>query len=50
VIGHRLEQYPFPIAYSARLLAIADEPADRLGKAGHFVELTAATLGVLALS
>jgi len=50
VIGHRLEQYPFPIAYPARLLAIADGPADQLEKAGHFVELTAATLGVLALS
>lgn len=50
MIGHRLEQYPFPIAFSARLLAIADGPADQLEKAGHFVELTAATLGVLALS
>jgi hypothetical protein len=49
VIGHRLEQYPFPIAYPARLLTIADSPADRLEKAGHFVELTAITLGVLAL-
>ena len=49
VIGHRLEQYPFPIAYPAHLLAIADDPADRLEKAGHFLELTATTLGVLAL-
>ena len=50
MIGHRLEQFPFPIAYPARLLAIADDPADRLEKAGHFVELTATTLGVLALA
>jgi uncharacterized RDD family membrane protein YckC len=49
VIRHRLEQYPFPIAYPAHLLAIADDPADRLEKAGHFLELTATTLGVLAL-
>jgi hypothetical protein len=49
-MGHRLEQYPFPIAYPARLLAIADDAADRLEKAGHFVELTAATLGVMTLS
>lgn len=49
VIRRRLEQYPFPIAYPARLLAIAEEPADRLEKASQFVELTAATLGVVAL-
>jgi hypothetical protein len=49
VIGHRLEQYPFPIAYPAHLLAIADDPADRLEKAGHFLELTATTLAVVAL-
>jgi hypothetical protein len=49
VTGHQLDRYPFPIAYPARLLAIADDPADRLEKAGHFVELTAVTLGVLAL-
>src|SRR6202042_2247956 len=46
---HRLERYPFPIAYPARLLAIADSPAVQLDSAGHFVELTAVTLGVLAL-
>jgi RDD family len=50
VIGHRLERYPFPIAYPARLLEIADSPADQLDRAGHFVELTAVTLGVLALA
>jgi uncharacterized RDD family membrane protein YckC len=50
LIGHRLEQYPFPIARSAHLLAIADDPADRLEKAGHLLELTAVTLGVVALS
>jgi hypothetical protein len=49
VIRRRLEQYPFPIAYPARLLAIAEDPADRLEKASQFVELTAATLGVVAL-
>jgi hypothetical protein len=41
VIGHRLEQYPFPIAYPARLLSIADSPSDRLEKTGHLIELTA---------
>lgn len=50
MIGHRLEQYPFPIAYPARLLEIADSPADRVDRAGHVVELTAVTLGVLALA
>jgi hypothetical protein len=49
LIGHRLEQYPFPIARPAHLLAIADDPADRLEKAGHLLELTAVTLGVVAL-
>lgn len=49
MIGHRLEQYPFSIAYPARLLEIADSPADRLDRAGNLVELTAVTLGVLAL-
>lgn len=47
--GHQLDRYPFPIAYPATLLTIADDPADRLEKAAHFVELTATTLGVLAL-
>jgi hypothetical protein len=49
MVAHRLHQYPFPIAYPARLLAIASDPGDRLDKAGHFVELTTTTLGVLAL-
>jgi hypothetical protein len=49
VSGHQLDRYPFPIAYPARLLTIAGDPADRLEKAAHFVELTATTLGVLAL-
>jgi hypothetical protein len=49
MVAHRLHGYPFPIAYPARLFAIASDPADRLDKAGHFVELTTTTLGVLAL-
>jgi uncharacterized RDD family membrane protein YckC len=49
VNGNRLEQYPFPIAYSARLLSIAENSADRIEHAQNFVELTAVTLGVLAL-
>ena len=47
--GHQLDRYPFPIAYPARLLAIAADPADRLERAHDFVELTAATLGIMAL-
>jgi uncharacterized RDD family membrane protein YckC len=47
--GHQLDRYPFPIAYPARLLAIADDPADRLERAHDFVELTAVTLGIMAL-
>jgi RDD family len=49
VTGHQLDRYPFPIACPARLLAIADDPADRLDKALHFVELTATTLAIMAL-
>lgn len=49
MIGHQLDRYPFPVAYPARLLEVAGDPADRLEKANHFVELVAATLGVLAL-
>jgi RDD family len=49
VSGHPLDRYPFPVAYPARLLSIATDPADRLDKAQHLVELTATTLGVLAL-
>jgi hypothetical protein len=49
VIGHQLDRYPFPVAYPARMLAVASDRADRLEKANHFVELVAATLGVLAL-
>jgi len=49
VAGNKLDQYPFPIAYPARLLSIAENPADQIDDAQHFVELTAVTLGVLAL-
>jgi hypothetical protein len=49
VISHELDRYPFPIAYSARQLRIASNPADKVDYAQHCVELTAATLGVLAL-
>ncbi len=45
----QLERYPFPIAYPARLLSIAESPADQVEDAQSFVELTATTLGVLAL-
>lgn len=48
--GHRLEQYPFPVAFPARLAMIASDPADRLEKAAHFVELTATVLSVLTLA
>ncbi|MBP2705530.1 RDD family protein [Microbispora sp. RL4-1S] len=50
MVPHRLHEYPFPIAYPARLFEIADGPADRLGKAQHFLELVATFLGVLALA
>jgi hypothetical protein len=50
VIGHNLETYPFPIAYPARSLLVADDAADRLDKATHLVELTATTLAVLVLA
>lgn len=50
MIAQSLERYPYPIAYPARLWKIANDPADQLEKATHFVELVAATLGVLALS
>jgi hypothetical protein len=50
VVAQSLERYPYPIAYPARLWKIANDPADQLEKAAHFVELTAATLGILALS
>ncbi|MQA87478.1 MAG: hypothetical protein GEV03_23345 [Streptosporangiales bacterium] len=49
MVAHQLERYPFPVAYPARLFEIAEYPADQLDKAAHFVELTATTLGVLAL-
>lgn len=47
--GVQLDRYPFPIAYPARLYSIADNPADQVENAQHFVELTAVTLGVLSL-
>lgn len=47
--GNQLDKYPFPIAYPARLLSIAENPADQIDDAQNFVELTAVTLGVLAL-
>ncbi|MEO3830204.1 RDD family protein [Actinomadura sp. B10D3] len=49
MIAHHLDRYPFPIAYPALLFDRADGAADSLEKAGHFVEMTAATLGILAL-
>jgi hypothetical protein len=50
ISGHRLARLPFPIAYPARLATIARDPADRVDKTSHFVELTATTLGVLVLA
>ncbi len=49
VVVGRLESYPFPLAYPAHLARTARDPADRLEKAGHFIEMTAVTLGVLVL-
>jgi hypothetical protein len=48
-VVQRLERYPFPIAHPARALTIAVDPADRLERAGHFVEMSAVTLGVFVL-
>jgi hypothetical protein len=50
MIVQRLEDYPYPVAHPAWLFRQADGVADKLEKAGHFVELTAATLGILALA
>lgn len=50
MITQRLEGYPYPLAHPAWLFRQADGLADKLDKAGHFVELTATTLGVLALA
>jgi len=44
-----LERYPFPLAYPARAVGAACDPTDRLERAGHFIEMTAVTLGVLTL-
>jgi hypothetical protein len=46
---YRLERYPFPLAFTARLFDVAPTPADRLDKAAHFIEMTAVTLGVVIL-
>jgi hypothetical protein len=48
-IAHRLERYPFPVAHPARALEVARDPADRLERAGYFVEMGAVTLGVMAM-
>ncbi len=46
--GHQLKQYPFPVAYPARRLSTATDPADRVVKAQRLAEMVAATLGVIA--
>lgn len=48
--GHRLERYPFPVAFPARLAMIASDPGDILDKTSHFVELTATILSILTLA
>lgn len=48
-VARRLERYPFPVAYPAQLVGTARDPLDRMDKAGHFVEMTATTLGMLVL-
>lgn len=50
MLPHRLQEFPFPLAYPARLVEVADGTADRMDKAAHFVELTASFLGVLGLA
>ena len=49
MIGRRLERYPYLLAYPARLLDLARDPNELLERGGQFVELSAVTLGVLAL-
>lgn len=46
--GHQLKQYPFPVAYPARRLSTATDPADQVVKAQRLAEMVAATLGVIA--
>ena len=48
-VVQRLERYPFPIAHPARALKVAGDPSDRLERAGHFVEMSAVTLGLFVL-
>jgi hypothetical protein len=48
-LAHRLERYPFPLAYPARALTTARDPADHLDRAAHFVEMSAVTVGILVL-
>jgi uncharacterized RDD family membrane protein YckC len=48
-VVQRLDRYPFPIAHPARALTTAREPTDQLERAGHLVEMSAVTLGVLVL-
>jgi uncharacterized RDD family membrane protein YckC len=48
--GHRLERYPFPVAFPARLAMIASDPGDILDKTSHFLELTATILSILTLA
>jgi hypothetical protein len=40
---------PFPAAHPARAMAVARDPADRMDRAVHSVEMSAVTLGVLVL-
>jgi hypothetical protein len=47
--GRRLERYPYLLAYPARLLDLARDPNELLERGGQFVELSAVSLGVLAL-
>ncbi|MGH3742726.1 MAG: RDD family protein [Micromonosporaceae bacterium] len=49
MIEERLDRYPYPLAYSARLVHIADDLHDRVDKAGQFLEHTSVTLSLLAL-
>lgn len=44
-----VDRYPFPIAHPAQLVTTARTPAERLERAGYTIEMTAVTLGVLAL-
>jgi uncharacterized RDD family membrane protein YckC len=50
MVAGRLERYPFPLAYPAHAITTARTAEDRLGKAQHFIELTAVTLGILTLA